>query len=214
MVPADPDYGIHPSRKPAEELLIYAVLSRAIHDLFGVVGLTSNKSEAEAAKHEALMFLTQATGGWAKRRNELCDAIGFDGEVVRTRVVRVLEGDTSALDTFDGRGALSDVAHARELWELEKQRSAQARRAFDLRRRQRDNPPPQSKSRRVKYIEARPKILGLLSQPHTVQELSDATGYTDGVVRTVINNAVAKGELRQNGTQFSVPETAVAAATG
>ena len=96
MTPADPDYGVHHSRMPPEELLIFSVLSRAITDLFGTVGLTANADEAKVAKQDALTFLTQKSGGWAKRRNELCDAVGIDGDEMRDRVIRVLEGDLKA----------------------------------------------------------------------------------------------------------------------
>lgn len=212
MVPADPDFGIHPSRTPAEELLIYAVLSRAIHDLFGVVGLTSNKSEAEVAKQEALMFLTQATGGWAKRRNELCEAIGFDGDVVRSRVVRVLEGDRSALDTFDELGVLSDLAGARGLWDQQRQSTQRVRK---VKTKQATRP----RHKVTRYKDVRNIILPLLEQPQRFKELIIATDgdVSDATIRLVLNNAIEKGEIVRDADTHVyslVPETAVAAATG
>lgn len=198
----DPDYGQHNSRTPPEELLIFAVLSRAILDLFGPVTLTSNQAEGKKARQDALRFLTDYSGAWAKRRTELCDAIGFDGDDVRSRVVRVLEGDTKALDIYEGRGSLNHVEVARELWEREKAERARATA-------QRTAKP---KRQGVRYMEARPTVMALLDRPRTVKELSDETGYSDGVIRTVLNKAIEKGTVEKDGREYrGVPDTPVAA---
>ncbi|MFD3189917.1 hypothetical protein ACFMPD_06535 [Sedimentitalea sp. HM32M-2] len=197
----DPDFGQHNSRTPPEELLIYAVLSRAILDLFGPTTLASNKAEGRKSRYEALRFLTDHSGAWAKRRTELCDAIGFNGDDVRSRVVRVLEGDTRALDVYEGRGSLNHVTEARELWEREKQARA------DAQTRRKVKPKRQG----VRYMEARPKVMALLERPRTVKELSDETGFSDGVVRTVLNKAIEKGTVEKHGAAYRVPDTPVAA---
>lgn len=197
----DPDFGQHNSRTPPEELLIFAVLSRAILDLFGPTTLASNQAEGKKSRYEAMRFLTDHSGAWAKRRTELCDAIGFNSDDVRARVVRVLEGDTKALDHYEGRDSLNHVEVARELWEREK--AARAR-PPDRRRKE-------PKRKAVRYVEARPKILALL--PRTVKELSDETGFSDGVVRTVLNKAIEKGTVEKHGHEYRrVPDTPVAAA--
>jgi hypothetical protein len=197
----DPDFGQYNSRTPPEELLIFAVLSRAILDLFGPTTLASNQAEGKQARFEAMRFLTDQSGAWAKRRTELCDAIGFNGDDVRARVVRVLEGDTKALDHYEGRGSLNHVEEARELWEREK--AARARPP--------DRPRKEPKRKAVRYMEARPKVLALL--PRTVKELSDETGFSDGVVRTVLNKAIEKGTVEKHGHEYRrVPDTPVAAA--
>jgi predicted transcriptional regulator len=60
-------------------------------------------------------------------------------------------------------------------------------------------------------MEARPKVLALL--PRTVKELSDETGFSDGVVRTVLNKAIEKGTVEKHGHEYRrVPDTPVAAA--
>lgn len=197
----DPDFGQHNSRTPPEELLIFAVLSRAILDLFGPVALASNQAEGRKSRHEALRFLTDQSGAWAKRRTELCDAIGFDGDDVRARVIRVLEGDTKALDVYEGRGSLNHVEEARKLWEREKQARA------DAQTRRKVKPKRQG----VRYMEARPKVMALLDRPRTVKELSDETGFSDGVVRTVLNKAIEKGTVEKQGAAYRVPDTPVAA---
>ena len=215
MTPVDPDHGIHQSRTPPEELLIFSVLSRAILDLFGPVGLTSTKGEARQAKSDALSFLTKSTGAWAKRRNDLCDAIGFDGDNVRSRVIQVLEGDRTALATYDGRHELTQVAQARELWEQEKSRSE--------RRKSVPKPTPnlQPRPRHVitKYAEVHRHIMPLLTQPRTFKDLIMETNgdVSDMRIRDVLRNAIAKGEVVNNDNTYllvSVPETAVAEIAG
>ena len=203
----DPDFGQHNSRTPPEELLIFAVLSRAILDLFGPVTLTSNQAEGKKAKHDALRFLTDHSGAWAKRRTELCDAIGFDGDDVRARVIRVLEGDTSALDVYEGRGSLNQVEVARDLWERAKAEQARANAQRIARRK------VKPKRQGVRYAEARPVVMAALDQLRTVKELSDQTGFSDGVVRTVLNKAIEKGTVEKHGHEYRrVPDTPVAAA--
>lgn len=203
----DPDFGQHNSRTPPEELLIYAILSRAILDLFGPTTLASNQAEGKKSRYEAIRFLTDHSGAWAKRRAELCDAIGFNGDDVRARVVRVLEGDTKALDHYEGRGSLNHVEEARELWEREKD----ARARTDAQRTARPKIKPQRQG--VRYAEARPKVMALLDRPHTVKELSDETGFSDGVIRTVLNKAIEKGTVEKHGPEYrGVPDTPVAAA--
>ena len=199
----DPDFGQHNSRTPPEELLIFAVLSRAILDLFGPTTLASNQAEGKKSRYEAMRFLTDHSGAWAKRRTELCDAIGFNSADVRARVVRVLEGDTKALDHYEGRGSLNHVEEARELWEREKQARSPAQRPRKVK----------PKRKAVRYMEARPKVMALLNRPRTVKELSDETGFSDGVIRTVLNKAIEKGIVEKNGPEYrGLPDTSVAAA--
>jgi len=209
----DPDHGIHHSRTMPEELLIFSVLSRAILDLFGPVGLTSTDEEARQAKRDALLFLTKPTGAWAKRRNDLCDAIGFDGDNVRARVIQVLEGDSTALATYDGRRELTQVAQARELWEREKSQSK--------RRKSTPTPKPQPRPRHAvtRYADVRRHIMPLLMQPRTFKDLIIETqgDVSDTTIREVLRNAVAKGEVTNEDNTYllvSVPETAVAASAG
>jgi hypothetical protein len=44
----DPDYGHHDSRQPPEVFLVFAILSRSIHDLFGSASI-NNATEADIA---------------------------------------------------------------------------------------------------------------------------------------------------------------------
>jgi hypothetical protein len=213
MMATDPDHGIHHSRTMPEELLIFSVLSRAILDLFGPVGLTSTKEEAQQAKSDALSFLTKKSGAWAKRRNDLCDAIGFDGDNVRARVIQVLEGDSTALATYDGRRELTQVAQARTLWEQEQSRSK--------RRKSTPKPTPQPRPRHAitRYADVRRHIMPLLTKPRTFKDLIMETNgdVSDTTIRDVLRNAVAKGEVANNDNTYllvSVPETAVAEIAG
>ncbi len=215
MPPVDPDHGIHHSRTMPEELLIFSVLSRAILDLFGPVGLTSTKEEAQQAKSDALSFLTKKSGAWAKRRNDLCDAIGFDGDNVRARVIQVLEGDSTALATYDGRRELSQVAQARELWEKEQSRSNRRKST------QKPKPKPMPRPRHAisRYADVRRHIMPLLTKPRTFKDLIMETNgdVSDTTIRDVLRNAIAKGEITNTDNTYllvSVPETAVAATAG
>ncbi|WP_299850595.1 hypothetical protein [uncultured Roseovarius sp.] len=221
----DPDYGQHAARTPPEELLVFSILSRAILDLFGSVGLTADADEAKTARQEALIFLTQRTGGWAKRRNELCDAIGIDGDDMRARVVRVLEGDTLALETYETRGALTHVAEARALWVHEKGAIERAREATIEAKRYRRNvstststKPPRNTI--TKYSEVRPIIFKLLDRPRAFKDLITATNgdVSDSTIRDVLRIGIEKGDVikPESATYVlaSVPQTAVAAATG
>lgn len=215
MAAADPDHGIHQSRTMPEELLIFSVLSRAILDLFGLVGLTSTKEESQQVKSNALSFLTKSTGAWAKRRNELCDAIGFDGDNVRERVIRVLEGDSTALATYDGRRELTQVTQARELWEHEKSRSKLRK----LVPKPKPKPEPRPRHMITKYAEVRRHIMPLLTQPRTFKDLIMETNgdVSDMTIRDVLRNAIAKGEVVNSDNTYllvSVPETAVAEIAG
>lgn len=215
MMATDPDHGIHHSRTMPEELLVFSVLSRAILDLFGPVGLTSTKEEAEQAKRDALSFLTKKSGAWAKRRNDLCDAIGFDGDNIRARVIQVLEGDSTALATFDGRRELTQVAQARALWEQEQSRSKRRRST------PKPTPKPVPRPRHAisRYADVRRHIMPLLTKPRTFKDLIMETNgdVSDTTIRDVLRNAIAKGEITNTDNAYllvSVPETAVAAAPG
>ena len=218
MTPADPDYGIHNSRVPPEELLIFSILSRAILDLFGTVGLTSNVDEAKAAKHEALIFLTQETGGWEKRRRELCDAVGIDADDMRDRVIRVLEGDSLGLDHYDARHELGDVETARKQWEHEKGGADRAQHARLIAKKRRKPKQARALNTINKYSEVRPIIMGLLDRPRSFKDLITATNgdVSDTTIRKVLQIGIEKGDLVQPQTNTyllaSVPETAVAAA--
>lgn len=215
MPPDDPDHGIHHARTMPEELLIFSVLSRAILDLFGPVGLTSTKEEAQQAKADALSFLTKKSGAWAKRRNDLCDAIGFDGDNVRARVIQVLEGDCTALATYDGRRELTQVAQARELWEREKPQPSRQTPSRNLETKSQ----PRPRHAVTKYADVRRHIMPLLTQPRTFKDLIMETNgdVSDTTIRSVLRNAVARGEVVNKDNTYllvSVPETAVAATAG
>jgi len=215
MMAIDPDHGIHHARTMPEELLIFSVLSRAILDLFGPVGLTSTKEEAQQAKRDSLSFLTNKSGAWAKRRNDLCDAIGFDGDDVRARVIQVLEGDSTALATYDGRRELTQVAQARKLWEHENSRSKRRRSTP----KPTPKPVPRPRHAVTRYADVRRHIMPLLTQPRTFKDLIMETNgdVSDTTIREVLRNAVAKGEVTNKDNTYrlvSVPETAVAATAG
>ena len=140
---------------------------------------------------------------------------GFDGDNVRDRVIRVLEGDSTALATYDGRRELTQVAQARELWEREKSQL--------MRRKSTPKPTPKPQPRPkhaiTRYADVRRHIMPLLTQPRTFKDLIMETNgdVSDTTIREVLRNAVAKGEVANKDNTYllvSVPETAVAATAG
>ena len=212
--PTDPTYGIHDARRMPEVDLILAILGRAIMDLFGSVHLAANPEEAAKARNEALVFLTRPGGAWARRRTELCDAVGIDGDDMRERVIRVLEGDTSALSAYDD---MSQVERARKLWADEK---AIPERAKNARERQSKVISMRRRAKVSKYADVRAAIMPVLDTPKTFKDLLHATDgdLSDTVMRDVLRNAITKGEIVQDPKTWEYsrvgPETAVAACAG
>ncbi|PIE13500.1 MAG: hypothetical protein CSA68_11630 [Rhodobacterales bacterium] len=207
----DPTHGIHEARRQPETDLILAVLGRAILDLFGSVGLTSNDTEKDNARRDAFFFLTEKTGPWARRRRDLCDAVGIDGDDMRDRVVRVLDGDALALDAYEARSLLTHIGEARALWI--------AHNAPKPARRTRTKPAPttQPRAKVGKYADVRAALMPLLNRPMTFKDLVLATNgdLSDTVMRDVLRTAIAKGEIVQDPKTWeyrTAPHKAVAEA--
>lgn len=104
-----------------EQLLARAVLAQAVIDLFSVSIACSTPDEAITARRDALAFLTDPDGAWEASRRTHCMVADEDPDVVRRRVVAVLNGS----DLSDDHGyRLKGVEIARDLWEQEKARRA------------------------------------------------------------------------------------------
>ncbi len=208
--------------------MIFSILSRAILDLFGSAGATSHAEEMEKTRSDALTFLTQETGAWARRRKELCEMVGMDSDLVRRRVVRVLEGDSSALDTYEGRGDLTHIDEARVFWEYEKDAPERARIAAEKARRVRklrSHKPKATHAPKVKAAissraDVAPIVFDLLTKPHKFKDLIIATGgdVSEHSIRNVLRSGTDDGSIlrRTDGTYVlaSVPEVLVEAVAG
>lgn len=183
----DPEFGGHAGASP-EHALICAVILRAFYDLFGPAFSCSNGDNVDVTRRDALAFLTDAKGGWARRRNELCGLVELDGDKLRRLTIDVLEGRDIDPETFTGRNPFSHVENARKLWAAEA--------LVQTMRNSRAKP---SKPRNVKasYSSVRETVLPLLKEPRQFKELIVATDgdCSDHMIRKVLTNAVAKGEV-------------------
>ena len=87
-------FGGDPTASP-ERALIAAVIAQAVRDLFVTV-IVGAPSE-EAARREALAFLTDETGAWAQSREALCLEVGIDPGMVRRTVISWLDGEATPM---------------------------------------------------------------------------------------------------------------------
>jgi len=118
--------------------LINAVIARAVSDLF------SEQTDA-TSRSEAYAFLTARTGAWAEWREHYCWLVDLDPNVLRERVMDILEGRRD-LDRYQerGRGNL-DAKYGREFLAQERAReeaartNAKARAERDRERRKQEN---------------------------------------------------------------------------
>jgi len=209
----DPDHGHHASRTPPEHALIVAILGRAILDLFGTAGGCANLDEASNARYEALKFLTDASGSRAMRRADLCDAIGFDGDVMRDRIVSVLEGGILSLDAFDARNTITTITQARELWQYEKgtparQQAAREAQAHKVATRvaARNEKEPTIRISEHTIFET------LHDGPKTIREIGFALGGVDyQIVRRHLDNLTDQGLTDRNAPYWKIkrPQSAL-----
>ncbi|WP_159458620.1 hypothetical protein [Roseisalinus antarcticus] len=119
-----------------EQLLARAVLAQAVIDLFSVSIACSTPDEAVTARRDALAFLTDADSVWAESRRTQCLLADHDPDVIRSRVVAILNGGRLNDDAHGYR--LAGVEMARELWTKERERQrtyyAKAREKVKVRR--------------------------------------------------------------------------------
>lgn len=77
--------------------LVNAIILKAVADLF-------SSASDETSRSEAFSFLTARTGPWAAHREHLCWLVDLDPDVLRERMMDILEGRRD-LDSFSRRGA-------------------------------------------------------------------------------------------------------------
>lgn len=109
--------------KDSEYLLICAILSRAVLDLFGPIVTVGTPDDQRNIRMEALRFLTDETGSWAARRSELCGLVDIDEAAMRKTVIRTLNGEQT-LHAY--RDWITNLDGARSLWAEHKADLAQA----------------------------------------------------------------------------------------
>ncbi|MFZ5708828.1 MAG: hypothetical protein ACOY4T_03955 [Pseudomonadota bacterium] len=100
-----------------EVRLCRAIIARVIEDLFGSLGPETN-SHATVRK-QALAWLTASAGSTAWDRDHLCSLAGLDGEVLRRRVIAILEGRLVPGFFSDTRRNSDNLTNARALWAVQ-----------------------------------------------------------------------------------------------
>lgn len=77
-----------------EATFVTAIIMQAYRDLFVSVRQESNASfTTQSDQDQAITFLTDRTGAFARHRNDLCSLIGWDGDVLAVRLRGMMEGD-------------------------------------------------------------------------------------------------------------------------
>lgn len=119
----------------AQRALLAEVVVFALHDVFSRKAATWNE------RVEAYRFLTDDTGPWARSRSDICGNLEIDPDVLRERIMKVLDGDLSPTIQLAYATPL-DLEAGRELHrELLKQKAeAEAGRLAARRRREMDEP--------------------------------------------------------------------------
>jgi hypothetical protein len=102
-----------------EEALVFAILAQAVSDLFG--GESANE---RLHRRDAMAFLTAKNGPWALRRREECDYVGIDPDVLRSRIIAILEGKAE-INHLPERSRKS-IVEARAMWAEVKPKPAPA----------------------------------------------------------------------------------------
>lgn len=222
--PNDPDYWHHDSRTPPEAALVFAVLSRAIQDLFGSVGTAVTPDAVSVVRHAALHFWTSETGDAAKDRGLLCSFVGFDGGAMRERVISILEGDDRPIAAYVGYCELKFVKEAREIWATRKQQLVNAQTA---RKAKAATPKPIAaqvmalptkpitEDEDMNRTERRKTVMRMLKHgPTTARELSDATGQsiTTRQISGFLYHAEKEGLVQRDGDLWALVSQTKAAA--
>lgn len=196
----DPDFGVHASRPDGAQALYRAVLARAVLDLFGKAIPASEGDDAQLARREALYFLTRERGAWADSRSRLCGACGIDPEALRANILRIIDG--GEIIGADARNAFGGIEIARAFWQADQAAPAQAAVHRTKLAAKRQAPP---RGIKPSYSAARSAVLPLLSEPRQFKELIIATDgeYGDAMIRTVLANAMQKGEVARDNAQHT-----------
>lgn len=114
-----------------EARLVHAILAQAVQDLLGSC-LDEGRTNKDEVRKQAFDFLVATDGPHARHRNELCSFAGFDGDVLRSRIVAMLEGRLSADFFLEGKGRrdLKGIEEARAMWASKQEREAKAEAAW------------------------------------------------------------------------------------
>lgn len=113
---------------------INAVILRAVTDLF-------SSSMDRTSRLEAVAFLTASQGAWAESREHLCWLVDLDPDLLRVRILEILDGRRDLEGSYRRGGGNISADHGRRFMAEEKAReqsahaSAKERAAQDQKRR-------------------------------------------------------------------------------
>ena len=222
---------------PSPEVrLVRAILAQAIQDLFGSC-IDLGRTNKDHMREQALTFLTAEGGQHAKHRNDLCSLAGFDGDVLRPRIIATLEGRLPVDFLLEGKGRrdLKSIEEARAMWASKQASAAQAeatwlaRRTADAEKRKaeadhRDHVARQTaaaaaelEARLASAIAQDPKvqqatalIRALADGPMTSKQLCNAIGMDYEPTVSRLNRAQAAGLVEKVGKTWmlAAPQTA------
>ena len=203
--PNDPDYGHHDSRTPPTAQLVYAIIAQAVQDLFGSPGSNLTASQCSNARRDALKFLTASSGSWAQWRRTYCDLVGLDDEILRARIVAVLEGGDAPVLAYGVGKNPAGLKEARDMWAsprpAPKLTAATKPKAIPKPAPQPTAPkpaaPPRPPAQITTYSDVRRIVHGLLHKPNSFRDLIIATqgNVSDSTIRTVLRNGLETREL-------------------
>ncbi|MEM7516065.1 MAG: hypothetical protein AAF368_03960 [Planctomycetota bacterium] len=117
-----------------ERLLVLGIVTQAVADLFAYsVNGEPDAKRGKTARLEALKFLTDEYGPWAASREFICGHLeGVDADLLRLRVVAILDGRASFSAPWDTKGR--GVPKARALWAAQAGEAEAERARRDLER--------------------------------------------------------------------------------
>ena len=178
--PNDPDYGHHDSRTPPAARLVTAILAQAIHDVFGSPRGVSTTNQASLARQEALIFLVASAGQAAHWRKRYCDLVGIDAEILRSRIITILESEAPPSLAYGLGQHPEGLVEARAMWAAMRPRPSTGIPANLPRIVPKAQPPaplvPVKTRTEHKYEDVRVLIYELLKTPHSYRDLVIATG--------------------------------------
>lgn len=167
------------------------------------------------AKREALSFLTAERGPWAQQRAHYCTLVGLDPDVLRSQIIRILEGDDRPLAYYGGGKELSQTEDARAMWREKQTPIPRPLPKPKAAKPQIVKSPAPEEDEDVNRTTRRNTVMRMLKHgPATVQELSAATGraITGRQVAGFLYHAEKEGLAQRDGDLWSlVPQTKAAA---
>lgn len=113
------DWDDEQSMPGSHAALVNAIILKAVSDLF-------SSASDETSRSEARTFLTARSGPWAANLEHLCWLVDLDPDVLRERILDILEGRCD-LDQFHRRGIGNlSAEHGRRFMEREREREQTA----------------------------------------------------------------------------------------